>query len=510
MSSDQIDALAGFILSPGGSDLFTANCGECHQPADLVASDPIELKSSLEKGKDYPPHQTVELPDWSITLNTEGRTRLLNFLVAPDGQRLFSVNCSSCHGKAVAFSADEAQLREIISKGGLHLEMPSWREKLSEAELQLLARYVVDPSSAPDAQKTFQTNCAVCHGERVPKAADASQAYQIIASGGSHETMPIWGQVLTPEQLDALVSYTFEAARGTSLEVGQELFERNCAACHGQFGEGGPNPARPRDIIAPISTSEYLKTRDDFTLQAIISQGQPNLGMSPFGSANGGPLEDDEIMAILAYMRSWEANPPVDLPPQVAQEMLALQGAEIYKNICAQCHGENGEGDVGPTLSGADFQTSRSDQDIFDTIKLGHAGSPMIAWGDVLSDQQIEQLVAFIRKMTVTSTGGDATPTPQSGISFSADVMPVIESQCLICHKGSSAMGGWDASSYDSFINSGASGPAVIPGDVENSLLAQKILGTHTSGTIMPPGGKMSDDLIQIILDWIKAGALNN
>jgi len=41
-------------------------------------------------------------------------------------------------------------------------------------------------------------------------------------------------------------------------------------------------------------------------------------------------------------------------------------------------------------------------------------------------------------------------------------------------------------------------------------LLAQKILGTHEEGTIMPPSGKMDDDEIQVILDWIEAGASDN
>ena len=68
-------------------------------------------------------------------------------------------------------------------------------------------------------------------------------------------------------------------------------------------------------------------------------------------------------------------------------------------------------------------------------------------------------------------------------------------------------MGGWDATSYQSVINSGDNGPTVIPGDPQNSLLAQKLLGTQTVGTIMPPGGKLSDELIQIIIIWITAGA---
>jgi hypothetical protein len=59
-------------------------------------------------------------------------------------------------------------------------------------------------------------------------------------------------------------------------------------------------------------------------------------------------------------------------------------------------------------------------------------------------------------------------------------------------------------------MNSGDHAPVVIPGDAENSLLAQKILGTHSEGDIMPPGGMMKDAYIQIILEWIEAGALDN
>jgi len=274
LSSDQIDALAGFILSPAGSQLFTQNCGACHETAGLVAGDPLELKNSLEQGQGFLAHADQGTPDWSLTLSQEERTALVNFLLAPDGQRLFATNCSPCHGRAVTFSGDEEQLAAIIGQGGLHLEMPSWQQTFSPLQLDTLARYVVDPASVPDGQALFTQYCSSCHGERVPRAEEFSVARQVIASGGAHETMPVWGDFLTQEQLQALVSYTLAAARGTSLEIGRELFTKNCALCHGDFGEGGPNPARQGDIIAPISTSEYLKTRDDSTLRAIIGQGQ--------------------------------------------------------------------------------------------------------------------------------------------------------------------------------------------------------------------------------------------
>jgi len=48
----------------------------------------------------------------------------------------------------------------------------------------------------------------------------------------------------------------------------------------------------------------------------------------------------------------------------------------------------------------------------------------------------------------------------------------------------------------------------IIPGDAENSLLAQLIQGK--GGKAMPPQGGMSPQDVQAILDWIAAGARNN
>ncbi len=507
LTSDQIDALAGFIVSPAGSQLFTDNCSECHEVSELVASDPIALKDAIQLGVDFEPHADVEIPDWAETISPENQTKLLNFLVAPDGQRLFATNCAPCHGQSVAFTGGEEQLLETISQGGMHLEMPPWREMLTESELDLLARYVTDPGSVPEGAETFQANCSSCHGERIPSAQDIETARQIIAEGGGHETMPLWGDVLTPEQLDALVTFTIAAAEGTSVEIGQELYSQNCAPCHGEFGEGGPNPSRAGDIIFPISTAEYLKTRDDSTIRSIIAQGQPNYGMSPFGSAFGGPLDDEGIDALVAYIRSWEANPPVELPPEIAVdvgETVALDTKQIYEQLCAQCHGLNGEGGIGPSFMDSQFQAARTDTQLFNAINMGHEATSMIGWGDVLSVDQIQQMVTLIRQFEPSAVSGQPTT---EGVSFSSDVMPIFQAECIACHGN---FGGWDASSYTSVLGTGNNAPVVIPGDPENSLLAQKMLGTQSVGNIMPPAGLLPEEETQVILDWIEEGALDN
>jgi mono/diheme cytochrome c family protein len=503
LTANEIDALAGFILSPNGSHIFADECGQCHELSELVAGNPLELTQALDQGSNYPPHADLEIPEWRETLTAAERTSLLNFLAAPDGQRLFVVNCASCHGRAVAFSGEESQLRETILQGGLHLQMPPWRERLASAEINTLAAYVVDPSARlSGAEGLFELYCSDCHGNRVPTAETLDAAREIIAIGGAHETMPVWGEVLTPQQLEALVAYTLETTSGAPAQVGQELFAQYCSVCHGDFGEGGPNPARTNDVIAPISSAEYLKTRDDATLRSVIAQGQPNFGMSPFGTAFGGPLDDEQIDAIVAFIRNWEANPPVEFPPDVVQAPIAATGKEVFASVCARCHGGQGEGGIGPALNSPEFQAGYEDQEIFDIINSGHDATAMIGWGEIITSEQIDQLVDFIRSLDLAA----APPTP-GVVSFQNDVVPILEAKCAACHG---TLGGWDASSYESVIESGDNGPAVIPGDADGSLLSHKLLGTQTQGAIMPPGGKLPDDEIKIILDWIDAGAPNN
>lgn len=431
LTSDQIDALVGFILSPQGNKVFNQNCSKCHQATELAAGNPIDLKKAIELGQDFSPHTGLNIPIWSETLSSEDRTALINFLIAPDGQRLFAINCSPCHGDSISLPEDKEKLRTLISLGGLHLEMPAWKERLDEIQIDNLAQFVVNPGSVPDGTNMFRDNCASCHGSRIPSMQDVNQAKEIISSGGPHQTMPVWGNVLTTEQLNSLVDYAFDVAQGTPIEIGQKLFSNNCSSCHGSFGEGGQNPTRPGDIIAPISSGEYLKTRDDFTLQSIISQGQPNFGMSPFGTSFGGPLTDEEILAIVTYIRSWEANPPVELPPEIAVASVSLSATAVYQDLCQQCHGSNGEGGIGPSLSDPAFQDQYTDEGIFDIINQGHKPSAMIGWGGFLNIDQIQQLVILIRGFRKDVQEEQGTP---KNISFANDILPFMEKNCRVCH----------------------------------------------------------------------------
>src|SRR3990170_1060645 len=248
LSTDEIDLLAGFILSPNGSALFTQQCSTCHQGTLQAVGDPIELTKVFNEGKDYPPHAGLDIPTWNETLTSKEIDSLLNFLAAPDGQRLFVINCSGCHGQGIAFNGTDAELEQLIAEGGHEVVMPGWKGTLTNPELETLAAYVVDPQPDSEGSKLFGQYCYACHGDKVPSAPDKASALVMISSGGSHITMPIWGEILTQDQIDALVAYTKESGNQTGVIAGEKVFSDNCTACHGQYGQGGPNPALAGDI----------------------------------------------------------------------------------------------------------------------------------------------------------------------------------------------------------------------------------------------------------------------
>lgn len=80
--------------------------------------------------------------------------------------------------------------------------------------------------------------------------------------------------------------------------------------------------------------------------------------------------------------------------------------SETYKTICAKCHKETGEGGEmtvnGKKLKVPNFKTERmkndSDEDFIDAIANGIPEDGMPAFKDRLNEEQIKNLVQYIRK----------------------------------------------------------------------------------------------------------------
>jgi hypothetical protein len=97
----------------------------------------------------------------------------------------------------------------------------------------------------------------------------------------------------------------------------------------------------------------------------------------------------------------------------------------------------------------------------------------------------------------------------RAGIEFfESKIRPVLVEKCHQCHSRSSAKpkGGLRLDTRAGIRKGGNSGPAVVPGDVEASILYQAITGSDGVDP-MPPKGKLSPAVVADFRTWIKAGA---
>jgi len=91
-------------------------------------------------------------------------------------------------------------------------------------------------------------------------------------------------------------------------------------------------------------------------------------------------------------------------------------------------------------------------------------------------------------------------------VSYAKDVRPILESRCATCHMGEFVSEGLDMGTYESLLAGSQNGPVIVLGDAPHSVLIQKV----TDGTMPKKGPRLTPNQIQIITDWINAGALNN
>lgn len=95
------------------------------------------------------------------------------------------------------------------------------------------------------------------------------------------------------------------------------------------------------------------------------------------------------------------------------------------------------------------------------------------------------------------------TPPPVTSLTWEGGISGLFETKCVACHNSSSKLGGLDLSEYQTSLRGGNSGPTILPGDAENSLIISiQSAGGH-------PGQFSTDELSQVS-EWITEGAPEN
>jgi cbb3-type cytochrome c oxidase subunit III len=203
-------------------------------------------------------------------------------------------------------------------------------------------------------------------------------------------------------------------AQPVSVQVaagGHDFVQFACAQCHGEQGQGGVSP----DVPALTAAGNELTVAQ---LEHIINHG---LGESanptkPYMPVWGEVISKRQVSDLVAYIRAGLPAVAGAEPPLVPTDQGAgVAGAALYAKFgCINCHGPNGLGGVPnpqspdkaiPPLSGADFFSEfNTEAKIEEIIRTGSVlgSAPIVSmphWGGILSDDQLNALVAYIKTL---------------------------------------------------------------------------------------------------------------
>jgi mono/diheme cytochrome c family protein len=213
----------------------------------------------------------------------------------------------------------------------------------------------------------------------------------------------------------ATAHYSYDLESIASGEL--DYFAFGCATCHGLYGRGGvkvPNVSGQATIPAlntkTIRNSLNATSLRYFIQHGVVLKGATRVYMPVWGAV----LSNQQINDLVAYIRA--GMPPISgLAPQPVRTDLGLrvEGQQLYVRLgCVVCHAFNGFGGVPnpsspdkavPPLRGAAFdQQFAKDSDIAYVIKHGSVigGAPIVSmpvWSGLVTDHQINALVAYIR-----------------------------------------------------------------------------------------------------------------
>ncbi len=99
-----------------------------------------------------------------------------------------------------------------------------------------------------------------------------------------------------------------------------------------------------------------------------------------------------------------------------------------------------------------------------------------------------------------------ATETPSDAQMrfFESNVRPLLVEHCNQCHGRNKQEGELRLDSLDAMLAGGGSGPAIVPGEVDESLLIEAV---RYESYEMPPSGQLDEKSINVLVEWIAMGA---
>lgn len=178
-------------------------------------------------------------------------------------------------------------------------------------------------------------------------------------------------------------------------ENGARLYADTCALCHGANGEG-----YVADNATALRSATFLSSASDDFIRRSITRGRPKTTMSAFGTAKGGPYDDDDVSDIVAFIRTWQSEPSVTLV-EYPRSGDRKEAETLYAARCASCHGPTGVEGPYVRTANPEFLTIATDGFLRYALYLGRPGTLMKPFEGDLSHEEMDTLVALMRSRAV-------------------------------------------------------------------------------------------------------------
>ena len=206
----------------------------------------------------------------------------------------------------------------------------------------------------------------------------------------------------------------WEAQTPEQAEMAASQYQQYCALCHGEDREGHVNDHAPS-----LRSKSLMASGFPWAVMYATGYGRPGTPMAPFLDEVGGPLSRGELwnIGLWLYQQTDVEKVELSMAPVVGDIEL---GATVYEAQCAECHGSEGEGVTGTALGNAAMLAFTVDEFLKYAIVNGRDGTEMKAFGDLLSDEEINGVTAFIRSRasgwTVDRPAERTPPAPEDYI----------------------------------------------------------------------------------------------
>lgn len=250
---------------------------------------------------------------------------------------------------------------------------------------------------------------------------------------------------------------------------GQAIFEVKCAPCHGLDGLGnGPQAGGLPVPVSAIGLKDIAIQSNPASWFTVITRGQMDRYMPPFSS-----LSDAERWDVLSYVYS--------LSNKTNQ---VEEGAALYSDLCANCHGPDGDASKGKTAGSAvdfsnqAFMAQVTSLGMYQVISNG-LPPKMEAFSSQLNDSQMWALTAYLRTLNFDKSAPVAQrPSPTT--ETTATVAPTNNSN--------------QASTPESTIEAGGVTPEGTPAVTQEAALEASAT-PETSETPISSGGMISGQI---------------